>query len=693
MVRLRLMVAVLVIAGLLLGACRPIVAEPVSEQANEDPLEANRQLMVSINEEIWNQGNLDLIDERYANDYVRHEAGYPAELAGAAGLKVFIQNLRTGFPDWNCTVEDTLAAGDEVMVRYLCSGTHTGEWNGLPPTGKPIQFQSIIVHRIADGKVVEDWSEYDSLGWMQQLGFELVPPQATTGLPTATVLVQGAQIRSPNGIKVGQDGNLYVASAMEQAILILDPDTGEILKRLGPEVGVDNPDDLAFGPDGSIYWTDFFRGSVGRLAPDGTTSSQIVAPGVNPVAVAADGSVLVGLAFLGDALYELDPELAAPPVLVAEGLGGLNSFEFGADGMLYAPVMDTGAVIRIDVDSDPIQIETVAEGLDGPVAVKFDSQGNLFAVASPGIVRVDPATGAVEPVAGIPYGLDNFAIDDQDRMYVSLLTEGTIAEVMADGTLRMLGATGLVLPGGLAVLPTAEGETIYLGDFWMLRQFDGATGAVLADPLGIPGGSVAADGEDLVLTNYFVNVVAVWNPQTGEMSETYFDFAVPLNAIRFQGDLIVVEAGTSSVVRADGADPSQRETIATNLALPAGLATDGDNLWVSDWATGSVWQIAAGGEILPEPKLIAEGLEQPEGMAVTPDGRLLVVETGTGRLLAIDLATGAVSTVAEGLGFDTVAPEGQPPTGIMSSVAVGPSGVIFVTGDAANVVYRIEPGE
>ncbi len=507
------------------------------------------------------------------------------------------------------------------------------------------------------------------------------------------VLVQGAQIRSPNGIKVGPDGNLYVASAMEQAILILDPDTGEILKRLGPEVGVDNPDDLAFGPDGSIYWTDFFRGSVGRLAPDGATSSQMVAPGVNPVAVAADGRVFVALAFLGDALYELDPELAAPPQLLAEGLGGLNSFEFGADGMLYAPVMDTGAVVRIDVDSDPIQIETVAEGLDGPVAVKFDAQGNLFAVASPGIVRVDPAMGAVEPVASIPYSLDNFAIDEEDRLFVSLLTEGTIAEVMADGTLRMLGATGLVLPGGLTVLPTAEGETVYVGDFWMLRQFDGTTGAVLADPLGIPGGSVAVDGEDLVLTNYFVNVVAVWNPQTGEMLETYFDFAVPLNAVRFQGDLIVVEAGTSSVVRAEGADPTQRETIAAGLALPAGLATDGDNLWVSDWATGTVWQIAAGGDVLPEPKLIAEGLAQPEGMAATPDGRLLVTETGTGRLLAIDLATGAVSTVAVGLGFDTVAPEGQPPTGIMSSVAVGPSGAIYVTGDEANVVYRIEPGQ
>lgn len=104
-----------------------------------------------------------------------------------------------------------------------------------------------------------------------------------------------------------------------------------------------------------------------------------------------------------------------------------------------------------------------------------------------------------------------------------------------------------------------------------------------------------------------------------------------------------------------------------------------------------VWQIAAAGEILPEPELIAEGLDQPEGMALAPDGRLLVTETGTGRLLAIDLTTGAVSTMAEGLGFDTVAPEGQPLTGIMSSVAVGPSGAIYVTGDDPAALYRIEP--
>jgi len=140
-------------------------------------LEANRQLMASINEEIWNQGSLDLIDTRYATDYVRHEAGYPAELAGAAGLKQFIQNLRAGFPDWNCTIEEMVAAGDKVAVRYLCQGTHTGEWNGILPTGNSVTLSDTIIHKIVDGKVVEDWSTYDSLSFMQQLGFELMPAQ------------------------------------------------------------------------------------------------------------------------------------------------------------------------------------------------------------------------------------------------------------------------------------------------------------------------------------------------------------------------------------------------------------------------------------------------------------------------------------------------------------------------------------
>jgi sugar lactone lactonase YvrE len=508
-------------------------------------------------------------------------------------------------------------------------------------------------------------------------------------------------IHSPNGIKAGPDGNLYIASSVEQAILVMNPETGEIIKRLGIEVGVDGPDDIEFGPDGSLYWTDFFRGSVGRLKPDGSISNQMVAPGVNPIAFSADGRLFTALGFLGDALYELDPNLVEPPRLLAENLGQLNSFQFGPDGLLYAPVMKKGQVVRIDVNVDPIEIEVVTEGLQcwlgWPVAAKFDSQGQLYVEAIAegavdGIARVDIATGARETFAAVPYGMDNFAIDANDRFFAVLLADGSVGEIMPDGSFRLLGPVGFVMPSGIAVMPRADGESVFLADTWSLREYDGATGELRSKKEGLAQpATMAADGETLVMSSWFGNSVQVWNPQTQEVLETYYDFNVPLNAIRFQGDLIVAELGSSSVVRANGADPTQRTTLASGLGIPLGLAADGDNLWVGDRATGKVWQLIAGGELLAEPRLTAGGLDRPEGMALTPEGHLLVAETGADRLVAINPVTGSVSTVAGGLGFNTRYPFGAIPSWLVNSVAVGQAGVVYVTADLTHVIYRIEP--
>lgn len=253
------MVAMLLLAALLLSACRPVVAEPAPQQADDAAIEVIDQFL-----EAYESYDMEKLLALHADDAVWTwldsgknfpDFGPDGVLIGSGkdAIQAMFENLRAGFPDWTCTVEDMLAASDKVVVRYFCSGTHTGEWNGLPPTGRPIQFQSMIMHKIEEGRVVEDWSEYDSLGWMQQMGFELAPAAVTTE-KAPPVLVTGAHIHSPNGIKVGPDGNLYVASIFEQAILVLDPDTGEILNRLGAEVGVDGPDDLTFGSDGSIYY-------------------------------------------------------------------------------------------------------------------------------------------------------------------------------------------------------------------------------------------------------------------------------------------------------------------------------------------------------------------------------------------------------------------------------------------------------
>lgn len=142
-----------------------------------DPLAANVDLMTTINDEVWTQFSLDQVGERYAENYVRHMTGGVPDIQGVDAFAEYLAALHTGFPDFHCTVEDTLAAGDKVAIRYRCMGTQTGEWNGIPASGKSLDFSTTIIHQIADGKVMEDWVDYDSLGFMQQLGFELTPKQ------------------------------------------------------------------------------------------------------------------------------------------------------------------------------------------------------------------------------------------------------------------------------------------------------------------------------------------------------------------------------------------------------------------------------------------------------------------------------------------------------------------------------------
>ena len=483
----------------------------------------------------------------------------------------------------------------------------------------------------------------------------------------------------------------------------MDPETGEILDRLGPNVGVEGPDDLIFGPNGSLYWTSLITGEVGRLSPDGVNSSQFVAPGVNPITFSDNGRLFVALDFMGDALYELDPNLIDPPRLIAENIGFLNGMDWGNDGFLYGPIWTQGTVVRIDVDNGTII--TVAEDLGVPAAVKFDSQNRLHVVDyyNGEILRVDIETGGKEVIATGMSGLDNLAFDSNDRLFISHGQNGSIFEVLEDGTTRTVSQGGMLVGGsGVAVLPQTDGESVFVADLMTLREFDGVTGeerSVEQHFIGVPGitspETVSYDGDHLVLSSVFSNTVQIWNPETCEVLEEYLDFAVPINAIRFQGDLVVIELGFEAEnIRVVRASAEERITLADTddgLILPVGLAATDNELWISDWYTGEVLQIIADGEPLSEPIPVATDLASPEGLAVAPDGSRLVVETGAERLSCINPDTGEVSTVAVGLELGSEGSKGYPPTWIFNGVAVGPSGAIYVTGDIANVLYRIEP--
>ena len=129
-------------------------------------LEKNKTIVRRFVEE-FNKRNFAIIDELVSPDYVDHEH----QLRGLEGLKQFMTIEFKGFPDFRMTIEDMIAEGDKVWVRFRETGTQTGEYCGLAPTGKKFAITAVHNFRIVNGKVVEDiFSVSDDLKFYKQLG-------------------------------------------------------------------------------------------------------------------------------------------------------------------------------------------------------------------------------------------------------------------------------------------------------------------------------------------------------------------------------------------------------------------------------------------------------------------------------------------------------------------------------------------
>lgn len=131
--------------------------------------EQNKAVIQRLFNEVWTQKNGTAIDELFIPDFVAYRASRPV-MQGTAGLKRMVEGLALTFGDCHSAIDDLIAEGDRVVARWTLRGTHTGEWRGIAPTGKPITITGITIHRIADGKIAELWAEEDWLGLMQQVG-------------------------------------------------------------------------------------------------------------------------------------------------------------------------------------------------------------------------------------------------------------------------------------------------------------------------------------------------------------------------------------------------------------------------------------------------------------------------------------------------------------------------------------------
>ena len=132
--------------------------------------EQNKALARQMVEEIFNRGNISRADEFLAPDFVEREELPPGIPRDREGVKQLTVLLRSAFPDFKATIEDLVAEGDKVVLRMTWTGTHKGEFMGMPPTGKSISFEEIAIMRFAEGKNVEFWGQADNMAMMQQLG-------------------------------------------------------------------------------------------------------------------------------------------------------------------------------------------------------------------------------------------------------------------------------------------------------------------------------------------------------------------------------------------------------------------------------------------------------------------------------------------------------------------------------------------
>ncbi len=144
-----------------------LLLAPVDSLARSGGTEKNKAVARQLFEGALNQDNWNLYNEIHTEDFIAH-AGKKSE--GLAGDLNDAKGWRQAFPDGRYTVNQVIAEGDYVVVYFTGRGTNTGAGNGLPATGKPIELTGTTIFRFVRGKIAEEWTEYDRLSLMKQLG-------------------------------------------------------------------------------------------------------------------------------------------------------------------------------------------------------------------------------------------------------------------------------------------------------------------------------------------------------------------------------------------------------------------------------------------------------------------------------------------------------------------------------------------
>ncbi|MEV0642394.1 hypothetical protein AB0I77_47300 [Streptomyces sp. NPDC050619] len=495
-----------------------------------------------------------------------------------------------------------------------------------------------------------------------------------------------------NGVTFGPDGRLYVAQFLAGQISAVDPGSGDVEVVVPLDSPVQAPDDLAFGADGSMYIADLTPGRVWRRSPAGEyglVSESLRAP--NGITCVGDRLFVNEMAMNGR-LLELFPDGGEPTVLT-DGLTLGNAMQLGPDGCLYYPHMLDNQVWRIPPDGGTAEL--FAQDVHEPVAVRFDRDGTLV-VLSRGIAgvvtRIDLATGSRSLVTSGVAGLDNAAFDAENRMFVSSFATGGVTEMHADGRIREIVPRGLDGPYGITV---DLGGIVYAADHYRLARL---TGSPADEPGGATHRllpfvhAVTADNGLLHVTSQLGEVrTDDLTHDTTRVRVTGLSEPTGLE-VAADGSLVVAESGAGRIVRIDETD--NLTVLAEGLAHPVDVAFDDrENCYVTDDRLGAVLRVEDGGTAT-----VADGLGRPQGLVVRDD-ELFTVEVEHRRLRAISLTTGESRIEAENLavglppGSSRPGPVPSPtsPPRQFAGLALSPDGSLLVSANGEGSVLCLTP--
>jgi sugar lactone lactonase YvrE len=369
-------------------------------------------------------------------------------------------------------------------------------------------------------------------------------------------------------------------------------------------------------------------------------------------------------------------------------MGGLNGFDIGPDGWIYGPLWFKKQVVKINPDTGELKI--VAEGFHTPAAANFDSRWNLYVLdtALGTVNHVDIKTGAKKVVAQLDTALDNLAIDSKDRLFVSNMADNGIQEVnVQNGHTRQIIKGELAIPMGISSVADGKRDLIYVADVFAFRAVESNTGRIIdlqrahaANALIDYPVGVSANTKHVLVVN-FNNTLQRYRRSDGKLLTEWKELRGLSGAVELtNGDVLVAQSGALVKLDAKG----ERKVLAEKLGRPQSLWLAGEDRGVcfTDVDSGSIVHVELG---TGAKRTIASNLNLPQGLVVDARGQLLTVEFGKKRLVSIDPENGKVTEVA-----------GQLPLGFRNDeradrpigLTIGQTGVIYMTSDAENSIYK-----